>query len=346
MHLKPNSVKSILIIKRGALGDLLAGTAGIGSIRRYFKQAHICLLSDGLAHVVCPEGSIVDEIINEKDFLKSKLGYFNLWRLIHKRKFDLIVNMRWMSEISGVLTLLGGSKYSAGAGSTWLRNRFKFSPPFSKDEANCHEYLLNLRIAQSIGITETEPSLYLHQRNTDVAFANEFYTSLKLNPSKTLIVTPIASTPLKAWPPERFIQISKQFLATFNATIVLTYAPNDETEILAIKNAIGDKAILAPKTTINQLAAIVSKASLCLCNNSGIMHVAFAVNTPVVCVNTSIGWAPYGNNSVAITQLPDHGNNEDNRRLTNQQTSDLLHKISVERVWIALSEKWITLHQK
>ena len=76
------------------------------------------------------------------------------------------------------------------------------------------------------------------------------------------------------------------------------------------------------------------------------MHVAFAVNTPVVCVNTSIGWAPYGNNSVAITQLPDHGNNEDNRRLTNQQTSDLLHKISVERVWIALSEKWITLHQK
>jgi ADP-heptose:LPS heptosyltransferase len=334
----PNSVNRILIIKRGALGDLLAGTAGIGLLRREFKNAHICLLSDVLAFSICPPGTIVDEIINEKEYLKTKAGYINLLKLIRRRKFDLIVNMRWVSEISGVLTLMGASKYTAGAGSWWLRKLYSFAPPLSNEEANCHEYLLNIRIAAAVGLVASEPKLYLHQSPTDIEFAENFYKSASLDPSKTLIVTPIASTPLKAWPAERFVETAKKFIDQFDAHIAITFAPHDEHEAMAIKNAIGPNALLAPKTTVNQLASIISKAPLCLCNNSGIMHVAFAVNTPVVCINTSIGWAPYGDWNVAVTQLPKGEDHFNNRRLTNYQTQELLKQISVERVWKALAE--------
>jgi len=346
VHNKPNSINSILIIKRGALGDLLAGTAGITVLRKEFQNAHICLLSDQLAFSICPPGTIVDEIINEKEYLKTKFGYLALLKLIRKRKFDLIINMRWVSEVSGILALLGGSKYTAGAGSWWLRKLFSFAPPLLKEEANYHEYLLNLRIVTSIGLEEKEPQLYIHQSAADISFAEDCYKNTKLDPSKTLIVTPIASTPLKAWPPERFVAIAKRFIAEFDASIVITFAPDDGAEARTIKTSIGDKALLAPKTTVNQLASLVSKAALCLCNNSGIMHVAFAVNTPVVCINTSIGWAPYGDWNAAVTQLPQEEDHSANRRLTNLQTQELLKQISVERVWNALTEKWISLHQK
>jgi len=343
---RPHLFQSILIIKRGALGDLLAGTAGIWAVRKQFPKASICLLSDSMAYAVCPAGTIVDEVINEKDYIDTKLGYIKLWLLLRKRKFDLVINMRWASEISGILTLLGGSKFTAGAGAGWLRKMFTFSPPISLQEANCHEYLLNLRIVQSIGLKLQEPELYIRKNNNDLDFADAFYKNAKLDASQVLILTPIASTPLKAWPPDRFIEVSKKFIDQFNAHILVTYAPQDELAAMEIKNAIGDNAILAPKTSVNQLAALVSKAALCLCNNSGIMHVAFAVKTPVVCINTSIGWAPYGDWNVAITQLPKQQDQSANRRLTNLQTYELLKQISVERVWKALSEKWISLNLK
>ncbi len=346
MQTKPQLFQSILIIKRGALGDLLAGTAGILAVRKQYPKAIICLLSDSMAYSVCPPGTIVNEVINEKDYLETKLGYLKLWRLLRKRKFDLIINMRWVSEVSGILALLGGSKFTAGAGAWWLRKMFTFSPPISFHEANCHEYLLNLRIVQSLGFELQEPQLYIHKSNDDLEFADAFYRNAKLVASQVLILTPIASTPLKAWPADRFIEVSKKFIGQFNAHILITYAPQDELAAIEIKNAIGDNAILAPKTSVNQLAALISKAALCLCNNSGIMHVAFAVKTPVVCINTSIGWAPYGDWNVAITQLPKQQDQSDNRRLTNPQTYELLKQISVERVWKALSEKWISLNLK
>ncbi len=336
--------KSILIIKRGALGDMLAGTAAIQAVRWQYPHAQLCLLSDGFAYDICPVGTIVDEIIDEKKFLINKLGYFKLLQTIRKRKFDLIINLRWVSEVSGLLTLLGGSKYTAGAGTWWLRKLLDFSPPLSQDEANLHEYLLNLRIVQAVGVEMKEPQLFINVSDEDKNWVNDFFLDQKINPTEVLIITPIASTPLKAWLPERFVQIGNQFVKEFNAKVLITYSPSDIEQANEIHKLIPN-SLLAPKTTINQLAALVAKVKLCLCNNSGIMHVAYAVGTPVVCINTSIGWAPYGNWNVAVTQLPNQTSQIENRRLTNEQTFELLKQISVERVWEALSSKWKSLNQ-
>lgn len=336
--------KSILIIKRGALGDMLAGTAAILAIRKQYPWAHLCLLSDGFAFDICPAGTIVDEIIDERIFLKNKLGYFKLLGLLRRRKFDLIINLRWVSEVSGLLTLLGGSEYTAGAGTWWLRKLFTFSPSLSREEANEHEYLLNLRIVQAIEVQTKKPQLFINISNEDKKWADDFFSIKNINPSEVLIITPIASTPLKAWPAERFVQIGNQFIKEFNAKVLITYSPSDMEQARAVHTSILG-SLLAPKTTINQLAALVAKVSLCLCNNSGIMHVAYSVETPVVCINTSIGWAPYGDWNVAVTQLPDQPSQIDNRRLTNEQTFELLKQISVERVWNALSAKWKSLDQ-
>jgi ADP-heptose:LPS heptosyltransferase len=340
------SYQSILIIKRGALGDLLAGTAGIVAIRNQYPRAHICLLSDSLATKVCPEGTIVDEIIDEKAIIKKRLGYLKLWLDIRKRKFDLIINMRWVSEISGFLTLMGNGKHTAGAGPWWLRSLYDFSPPMSKAEANGHEYLLNLNIVQSIGLPTQPPQLFINISEADSRWAEEFFSISKLTPANVLLITPIASTPLKAWPPDRFIAIAKKFIHEMNGRVLITYSPEDEAPANNVVTSIGAGAVLAPLTTVNQLAALTSRVKLCLCNNSGIMHVAYAVATPVVCVNTSIGWAPYGDWNVAVTQLPDQKDQSNNRRLTNEQTHQLLKQISVETVWEALATKWKSLNTK
>ncbi len=336
--------KSILIIKRGALGDLLAGTAGIFALRRRYPTAYICLLSDHLAFKICPQGTIVDEIIDEKAFLKTKLGYIKLLSTIRSRRFDLIINMRWVSEVSGLLTILGGSKYTAGAGPWWLRKLYNFAPSKTKEEANCHEYLLNLRIVQSAGLPKQNPQLFIHISNADKLWATQYFENSKLDGSNTLILTPIASTPLKAWPQDRFVNIAKRFIEEFGKNILVTYSPQDEAHAVDIVKLIGRGATLAPQTTVNQLAALLANVKLCLCNNSGVMHVAYAVGTPVVCINTSIGWAPYGDWNVGVTQLPDQLDHYNNRRLSNHQTHELLKRITLERVWEALAAMWKSIN--
>lgn len=335
--------QSILIIKRGALGDILAGTAAIVALKKQYPKSHLCLLSDSLAKKVCPEGTIVDEIIDEKEFTKSKLGYVKLLRLIRSRRFDLIINLKWTSEFAGLLTLLGKSKFTAGAGPWWLRKMFTFSPRLSSEEADCHEYLLNLRIVQSIGVPKETPRLYIHVGEEDTRFADDFFSHSKVSPNQVLIMTPVASTPLKAWPSEKFVAIAKRFISEFGAQVLISYAPSDKQQASEINTLIGTGSLLAPSTTVNQLAALLSKVKLCLCNNSGVMHVAYAVGTPVVCINTSIGWAPYGDWNSAVTQLPAISDHSSNRKLSLQETHQLLQSISEDRVWEALSSKWISL---
>ena len=67
--------KSILIIKWGALGDMVISTGAIRSVKETYPDARVVLLSNSLMKQIAPGGSIIDELIvyDEKNIAALKL---------------------------------------------------------------------------------------------------------------------------------------------------------------------------------------------------------------------------------------------------------------------------------
>jgi hypothetical protein len=66
---------------------------------------------------------------------------------------------------------------------------------------------------------------------------------------------------------------------------------------------------------------------------------AFAAKTPTVCLNTSIGWEPFGEFSTPINAFQEDKLHL-NRLQNNEANAVLLRQISVDRTWDVIMEKW------
>lgn len=110
------------------------------------------------------------------------------------------------------------------------------------------------------------------------------------------VLCPGAGWPGKQWLPERFAEVGNRLRGQGDLSVVLVGSPGERALCEEVARAMGGGAIqLAGRTTLDQLAAILSGASLFVGNDSGPMHVAACFNVPaVIFFGPSIAskWAP------------------------------------------------------
>ena len=102
--------------------------------------------------------------------------------------------------------------------------------------------------------------------------------------------------PAKRWPAERFIAAAQQIQSKTNCTWLLLGGKSDETVASQIQSAIGNQQStinLAGKTTLRELMSLLKLCRVLLTNDTGPMHVAAALGTPVV--------VPFGSTSPELT---------------------------------------------
>lgn len=334
---------NILVLKWGALGDFIAGTSAIRALREHFPQARITLFSNPNGLAICPAGSLVDAVL-DRQTMRRELGWFGMLRYLRAQRFDLAVNLKWASEGAALLSYFS-APVTAGNGKFLWRRLYTYRPAPHAEGDYRHEYHKNLDIVEALGVPPAEAKPYLHIMAQDHAFAETFCVQHQLDTSRTLLITPGASRPGKMWPYERFAEIGRRFIRELGGKVIVSWVPQDEALARKVVELVGDGAYMCPRTTVGQIGAITSRSSLCLCNNSGIMHVAYAVGTPVICLNTAVSWAPYGDNSIAVNAFsaehlhrkPELGDMSVQRRLVD---------IPVDEVWSRLVGRGMELMAK
>jgi heptosyltransferase-2 len=94
-----------------------------------------------------------------------------------------------------------------------------------------------------------------------------------------------ARGPSKRWPSEHFILLAKKICAQLDAQILLGGGPGDAAVCAEIASAVGSDVIsLAGRTTISEWAALLKMSDCVVSNDSGGMHLATAVGTPVIAI--------------------------------------------------------------
>ncbi|MFW5960330.1 MAG: glycosyltransferase family 9 protein [Chitinivibrionales bacterium] len=88
----------------------------------------------------------------------------------------------------------------------------------------------------------------------------------------------------KRWDTEKFIMLSKKIIQE-KGWNVLVLGGKEESEIKKrVKQGIGDKCVVPPEKSLPETAALLSTCKMCLCNDSGLMHLSAATETPVAAV--------------------------------------------------------------
>ena len=328
----------ILIIKWGALGDLIAGTTAIRAVRRRYPDVAITILANSTMREICPQGTLADEIIEYEPNRKSISYQIGILRELRKRKFDLSINLRWTSERSALLGFLSGANLTAGSGpreSRWAYNRK--APLY---EGRRHEYHRHLDILEPLGITGEIPEPFVFVSDEDRSFAKEIFQRNEIRKDKVLAIHPGASLSSKAWLPERFTEVGKLFVKKEFGKVLVTWGPGEERLAEEVSGQIGSSAICSPRTSIGKLAALLERCGLCICNYSGVMNVGMATKTPLLALGCTSAedWGPLGD----LHRTINHGKERDS--YTNEERAKVMAMITVEEVWEALGRRWNQLY--
>ena len=95
-------------------------------------------------------------------------------------------------------------------------------------------------------------------------------------------ICPAGGWASKKCDPEKFAEIANALIKKYNAKIFIVWGKSDEEDAFKIHSLLEEKSIIAPETTIQELAAMIARCKILIANDSGPMHIATAVGTPVL----------------------------------------------------------------
>jgi lipopolysaccharide heptosyltransferase II len=266
--------RNILIIKPGAIGDLLQMTPVIRALKLLMPDARITMLVASTVSVDLfrYNDDVSACIVYDKRGEHRPLPMFwQLWRRIRAGRFDLVLNFQrsnlkaWLLVAatfpSRVLVYHKPKNRSVHA----VRNHLETVAPLGIDPATADHRL----------------KLILGAEADD--YADELFRSHGFADRKVIALNPGANHPVNRWDPLNFARLADRLVAETGAKVIIIGGKED----LALAEEIGRTAEsgpinLAGKTSLLQLGAILKRCSLLVTGDTGPMHMATAVNTRVI----------------------------------------------------------------
>lgn len=326
--------RRILLIKPGAVGDLLQLTPTIRALKRKFPAAAIDLMVGSAAAATMFHGnpSLHETFVFDRDGEhRSLAGFMGLWRRVRSARYDLVVNFQ-RSNLKAWLLIAAALPcrmviYRKAQGRT------------------VHAVVNHLETTAPLGIDPSaeDLSLEIWTGPDDDRFASELFSRHGLDGSQVVALNPGASHLVNRWPLEHFARLIDR-LSRRNATgIVLIGGGQDQPLADQICGMTTGRPVnLAGKTTITQLAAVLRDCSLLVSGDTGPMHLATAVNTPVIALFGAADpsrTGPVGSGHTVL-QASDVGCVPcRSRTCDNEVYLECMEKISVDKVYDAIAER-------
>jgi len=298
--------KRILLIRNDRFGELLLNIPAIRALKEKFPDSKIILAVDPYVKELAGKIPYVDEVLEWKNGKHSFAKIFIFSKLLKKKGLDMAFIMN-PSKDSNIALYMAGIPVRIGYAHKW---DFLLTKKIEdlKYLGLKHEIEHNLDLVRAVGADTKDKSLFLNIDETEshrpcVIPVNE-------NPTGTaglIAIHPWTSDPIKQWPIERFRELSLRLIKELDVDVVVV-GGRDELDKSANFNYLNNRIInLTGKTTLLQLASMLKKSKLLISADSGPVHLAISVGTPVIALfrNDMPGkgpkrWGPWGNDNVVI----------------------------------------------
>ena len=211
-----------------------------------------------------------------------------LQNVIQTGLHDLIVDFSSLAHVSAVVAS-NHHAFTAGFdrslktpwGDLGLRFAYDLHVPYSESD---HIRKLNLQLAQRVcGLPAADKAPKIFIRPEALAKATALLRQKGAAESGHIVIHPGAKWPPKRWPERYWKQLLPDLRDRFCKTILLLGAEEDRPLLKRIISSTGSHGIFPfVGEAIDVAAALIKTATVCICNDSAAMHIASAVDTPVL----------------------------------------------------------------
>lgn len=293
----PERVHRILVFAYHGLGNFIMYTPALRALRERYPDARIDLQvgnNTGCEEVLAGAG-LFDNIYNLR-YAAGPRAWLERIREVRATRYDLIINE--FHSHSWPLALLVATSHapyrlghvtSPGWPAKFSRYSYVFNLPVTmRDDEHEIERYFDLVAAVGAGrvaLEEAQP--FIHLTADDRRFADRFLQAHDCA-GQVIGIQPGTSPTMrwKQWPVDRYREVVERLLVEQPAAhVVLFGAPNEREMIEELARGLGARVcIAAGQTTVKQVAALIERCAVLVCNDSGLMHTAVAVGTPVAAI--------------------------------------------------------------
>jgi lipopolysaccharide heptosyltransferase II len=273
------------------LGDTVLTTPAIAALRRGYPKAQIdILVQESTSSVLAGERDLAHVITYNPQIWGQKDGWRSALRLLmrlRKARYDIAISVS--GDISSILTRLSGARRTIGYGGEAYPYMLTDPVAGRRYDVAQHETRYVLTLAEAAGgIVEEEcmrPRLHVLPQERQ-----EMTSMLRLARARFGRTGPVVAMhagarngQAKRWPTRHFAALADQLAEELDALVVVTGAPNEAPLARDIARNVRYPLLnISGKTTLPQLVALMAESDVLVTGDSGPMHIACAVETPVV----------------------------------------------------------------
>ena len=280
------SPQKILIVRTDRIGDVLLSTPVIKALRESYPDAHIAMMIGPYTKDIVDGNPYLDEvIIYDKDVRHKSWKASRLFaRNLKAKRFDLAIILHPTNRVHLVTFFAGiprrvGYDYKLGF---LLTERIKHTKQFGRK----HELEYNLDVVRALGIVPKDKHVYMPIKPESEKWVDETLAHYGVTSAdKLLAVHPGASCISKIWPVERFAEAADRLREKYGFKVLIVGGPKDRETTHALAEAMYEPGFdLGGRTSISELASLLKRCRLFISNDSGPVHIASAVGTPVISI--------------------------------------------------------------
>jgi heptosyltransferase III len=304
--LRADRVPRIVVIRRRYLGDIVLLGSVLRNLRLRWPAAWITVLTEAPHAGVLRLNPDVDSALV---FPRRALDWLGFVRALRRTGFTHVLDFD-NTEKTALVTRLTGAGIRATFHRELIPFRYAWAYTHTANVTNAfydshHITETYLALPAAIGVPVNSREVRLVPRPDDIAAAQK----LVARGGNKVLVHPGTRSAFRVWPVERFADTCDRLQDKLGAQVFLTAGPGERTLVEQIKtHARSHLVVLEPARDVGRLAALLAQFDAFLCHDSGPMHVAAAIGTPVVALfgsqNATI-WRPLGErHTILQTPLP------------------------------------------
>lgn len=308
-----SEIERILVRATNWVGDMVMSLPALEAIRDNFPQSRITVLARPWVTDLLGAHPAVDRIMVLDKGRGARSGLIEIIRVvkeIRRSRFDLAVLFQNAFE-AALLASLGGVKYRVGYNTDGRGILLTHPVPRDGEILKRHQVEYYLAILSSMGwpAEKRDPRIAIAEK--DQKKADTLLRRNGMEEDRFLLgLCPGAIYgPAKRWPPERFAEIGDRAAKTWQAGVILFGSAGEKEICREVAQHMEQQPLdLCGRTALGEAVAVMERCRLFLTNDSGLMHVAAALDRPLAAIFGStnpVTTGPAGGKAVVIQHPAD-----------------------------------------
>lgn len=318
---------NILVLRFDNMGDVVMSTPIFREIKQHYPEAKLSVAVQDRCRQIVETNPFIDQVlgiapiapipflVNFLALLRTIVFYF---RHLRTRNFDVVLHPRVGSDAmnESLLIALINAPLSIGYSDNrqkWLERseRNRVLTRVLQQPGPQNEVLSNAAILSELTQVRFFPKTEIFLSNNDLAFAAK---KLAPFPTDSLVIALGFGAMLgrRQWPSSRWVETLDMLARKYRISVLILAAQADGKEAEHICSALQINAEMLIGASIREVAACISKSHMFVGVDSGLAHIAAAVNVPVVIVsphpkngdpvhhNSPVRFAPFGDKVIVV----------------------------------------------